>query len=65
MGTGGKWPMAPSQLRQLLKMLSAQKLLEKIKMVDGPGSGLDADLLDGKQGNEFIQKTDILGGKEF
>lgn len=34
-------------------------VLSKVKTVDGIGSGLDADLLDGKQGNEYALKTDI------
>lgn len=32
---------------------TAKKLLEKIKTVDGSGSGLDADLLDGKEASAF------------
>lgn len=35
--------------------LSAQELLDKLKTVDGEGSGLDADTLDGKQASEFVQ----------
>lgn len=34
-------------------------MLSKVKTVDGVGSGLDADLLDGKHGNEYALKTDI------
>ena len=34
-------------------------VLSKVKTVDGVGSGLDADLLDGKQGNEYALKSDI------
>lgn len=34
---------------------SAEDLLESIKSVDGAGSGLDADLLDGKHASEFAQ----------
>lgn len=41
------------QGNELCPDLPAQELLEKIKTVDGPGSGLDADLLDGKQASEF------------
>jgi len=33
--------------------LTAQEILDKLKTVDGVGSGLDADLLDGKQASEF------------
>ncbi|MBS4785191.1 MAG: hypothetical protein KH009_03665 [Clostridiales bacterium] len=35
--------------------LSPQEILDKLKTVDGAGSGLDADLLDGKQASEFAQ----------
>lgn len=38
---------------------TAADVLSKVKTVDGIGSGLDADLLDGKQGNEYALKTDI------
>lgn len=38
---------------------TATDVLSKVKTVDGVGSGLDADLLDGKQGNEYALKTDI------
>ena len=38
---------------------TATDVLSKIKTVDGVGSGLDADLLDGKHGNEYALKTDI------
>ena len=37
--------------------LPPQELLEKIKTVDGPGSGLNADLLDGKQAEYFAPKS--------
>lgn len=37
--------------------LPAQELLEKIKTVDGTGSGLDADQLDGKQADDFAPKV--------
>jgi len=51
--------------------ISASDLLTKIKTVDGTGSGLDADLLDGVSSANFIQTTgtysptgtyDITGG---
>lgn len=35
-------------------------MLSKVKTVDGVGSGLDADLLDGKQGNEYALKTEVI-----
>lgn len=38
---------------------TATDVLSKVKTVDGVGSGLDADLLDGKQGNEYALKTDV------
>lgn len=38
---------------------TAADVLSKVKTVDGVGSGLDADLLDGKQGSEYALKTDI------
>jgi hypothetical protein len=39
---------------------TATNVLSKIKTVDGIGSGLDADLLDGKQGNEYALKTEVI-----
>ena len=33
---------------------TATQILEKLKEVDGTGSGLDADLLDGKEASDFI-----------
>jgi hypothetical protein len=36
---------------------SASTILTKIKTVDGAGSGLDADLLDGIDSSEFLQKS--------
>ena len=38
---------------------TAADVLSKVKTIDGVDSGLDADLLDGKQGNEYALKTDI------
>ena len=35
-------------------------MLSKVKTVDGVDSGLDADLLDGKQGNEYALKTEAI-----
>lgn len=34
---------------------TAAELLEKIKSVDGSGSGLDADTLDGRESSDYIQ----------
>ena len=39
---------------------TATDVLSKVKTVDGIGSGLDADLLDGKQGNEYALKTEAI-----
>ncbi len=37
--------------------LTAADVLSTLETVDGPGSGLDADLLDGEQGQTYIQKA--------
>ncbi len=42
-------------------VISAEEILTKLKTVDGEGSGLDADTLDGKHGSEFALKEDIAG----
>lgn len=39
---------------------TAADVLSKVKTVDGVGSGLDADLLDGKHGGEYAPKSDLL-----
>ena len=39
---------------------TAADVLSKVKTVDGVNSGLDADLLDGKQGNEYALKTEVI-----
>jgi hypothetical protein len=39
---------------------TAADVLSKVKTVDGVGSGLDADLLDGKQGNKYALKTEVI-----
>ena len=39
---------------------TATDVLSKVKTVDGVDSGLDADLLDGKQGNEYALKTEAI-----
>lgn len=39
---------------------TAADVLSKVKTVDGVGSGLDADLLDGKHGNEYALKTEVI-----
>lgn len=51
----------------ITKYLLTSNLLSELKKVDGTGSGLDADLLDGKHASEFalksetnLQKTDLI-----
>lgn len=39
---------------------TATDVLSKVKTVDGVGSGLDADLLNGKQGNKYALKTEVI-----
>lgn len=39
---------------------TAADVLSKVKTVDGVNSGLDADLLDGKQGNKYALKTEVI-----
>lgn len=41
-------------------VILAEEILEKLKTVDGEGSGLDADMLDGKHGSEYATKEDIV-----
>ena len=36
---------------------TASQLLTSLKTADGSGSGLDADLLDGKEANDFVFRT--------
>lgn len=43
--------------------ISSEDLLNKIKEVDGPGSGLDADTLDGKEAAEFLTNSDFPNGE--
>jgi len=48
--------------------LIIQQLLEEIKKIDGSGSGIDADLLDGIDSTSFSQKAEdevIDGSKEW
>lgn len=40
---------------------NASSLLSSLKTVDGSGSGLDADLLDGKQATDFMRYVDNVG----
>lgn len=55
-----------------IKNYSANDILEKLKTVDGSNSGLDADLLDGKQPGELnvgsatkLQTARIIWGQSF
>ena len=41
----------------LLNQITANEVLEKIKTVDGSESGLDADLLDGKESTDFATSS--------
>lgn len=41
---------------------TAESILEKLKTVDGEGSGLDADMLGGTAASSYVKKTDIIGG---
>lgn len=44
----------------LLNQITANEVLEKIKVVDGSESGLDADLLDGKESTDFATSNQGL-----
>jgi hypothetical protein len=39
-----------------------QQVLDKVKDVDGPGSGADADLLDGNDANDFLKGAGTIPG---
>lgn len=39
---------------------TATDVFSKVKTLDGVGSGLNADLLDDKQGNEYALKTEVI-----
>ena len=41
---------------------TASEILTAIKTVDGSGSGLDADLLDGQQGSYYLNTSTTFGG---
>ena len=41
---------------------NASEILTAIKTVDGSGSGLDADLLDGQQGSYYLNTSTSFGG---
>ncbi len=48
-----------SDLTPIQNDITGPAILNKLKRVDGTGSGLDADLLDGKHASEFALKRDI------
>ena len=41
---------------------TAEQVRSKLLTVDGPGSGIDSDLLDGQQGSDFVADGDSAGG---
>lgn len=43
--------------QQIQQMITAQIILQKLKTVDGVGSGLDADTLDGLDSSAFLRTT--------
>lgn len=43
-----------------IKSYSANDILEKVKTVDGSGSGLDADLLDGLHSSSFVRQYGVF-----
>lgn len=44
---------ALADVKKVMETYSEENIMEKILSLDGEGSGLDADLLDGKQGAEY------------
>lgn len=61
----GQSPLAPGTLyitpEGELDEISPQELLDKLKTVDGAGSGLDADMLGGTAASNYVKTTDIIG----
>lgn len=45
------------QTLEIMDQYSEENIMGKIKSMDGEGSGLDADLLDGKHGSEYATKA--------
>lgn len=43
--------------------ITAEKLLERLQEVDGEGSGLDADTVDGKHARDLFVKNPLLAGR--
>jgi len=60
-GTGDNYAR-PTSIAKLATALPAQVLFDKIKTVDGSGSGLDADLLDGHNSNFYQNASNINAG---
>ena len=50
-----------NQVKTLLS-ITASQLLTEVKTVDGSGSGLDADLLDGQQGSYYRNASNVNAG---
>lgn len=48
---------AIEQTLEIMDQYSEGKIMDLIKSMDGEGSGLDADLLDGKHGSEYATKA--------
>ena len=48
---------AIEQSLEIMDQYSEENIMGKIKSMDGEGSGLDADLLDGKHGSEYATKA--------
>lgn len=48
---------AIEQTLEIMDQYSEENIMGKIKSMDGVGSGLDADLLDGKHGSEYATKA--------
>lgn len=48
---------AIEQTLEIMDQYSEENIIGKIKSMDGEGSGLDADLLDGKHGSEYATKA--------
>lgn len=48
---------AIEQTLEIMDQYSEENIMGKIKSMDGAGSGLDADLLDGKHGSEYATKA--------
>ncbi len=61
-GTDTTRAVTPAGLKvELDKKLTTTNLLTEIKKVDGAGSGLDADLLDGKDSSDFQSVNKLYG----